>query len=69
MNISVDEVIRAGACPKGIRTWFAANADRLPAELTMRTFLHDGFPVDLAKELNDPVLNRALANREVQDGE
>lgn len=69
MNISLDEVIRAGACPKGIRAWFAANAYRLPVELTMRAFLRDGFPVELAKELNDPVLNRALANREVQDGE
>lgn len=67
-NITVDEVIRAGGCPAGIRRWFTANADRLPEGVTMRAFLANGFPEDLAKQLDDPVLNRVLANREVGDG-
>lgn len=64
-NITVDEVIRAGGCAPGIRRWFHSNADRLPEGFDMRAFLRQGFPVELAKQLDDPVLNRALTNREV----
>lgn len=69
MNIQLDEVVRAGGCPAGIRRWFHLNAERLPAGLDMRTFLRDGFPVDVAERLDDPILNRVLANREADRGE
>lgn len=67
-NLTVDELIRAGACPLGIRRWFKLNAGRLPAGFGMREFLANGVPLDLAASLGDPVVNRALENRGSENG-
>ncbi len=66
--LTVDDVIRAGGCAWGIRSWFRDHADRLPTGVTMRSFLEEGMPLDVAKSMNCPFIERALAKREVDNG-
>lgn len=67
-RLTVDDVIRAGGCPLGIRRWFRQRVDDLPPEMTMGEFVENGMPLPLAKSLNDPFIERALALREPQRG-
>lgn len=60
-RLTVDDVIRAGGCPLGIRRWFRARADELPPGFDMVRFLKEGMPLEMAKSLNDPFIERALA--------
>lgn len=64
--ITVDDALRAGACPKGIRRWFTARAKagELPEGMTMRRFLREGMSVEMARSFNDGFINRVLDLRE-----
>lgn len=68
-NITVDEIIAAGGCPLGIRSWFNDNAYRLPEGFTLREFLKNGCPYDLAVSLQDPMVDLAIKNRGHGDGQ
>lgn len=67
-NLTVDDVMRAGGCPSGIRRWFTARKDDLPEWMTMRRFLDQGFPLDVVRDLDDAFLNRALELKERGNG-
>lgn len=67
-RLTVDDVIRAGGCAKGIRRWFTGNAERLPAHVTLRSFIDEGMPMDVATGLQDPFIERALALKESDRG-
>lgn len=67
-RFTVDDVMRAGGCPSGIRRWFTGRKDDLPPEMDLRRFLKDGMPMDLATDLDDPFINRALALKELDRG-
>ncbi len=67
-RFTVDDVIRAGGCPSGIRRWFTGNAERLPEGVNLRSFLEEGMPMDVATGLNDAFIERALALKEGDRG-
>lgn len=67
-RLTIDDVIRAGGCPSGVRRWFRERADALPPEMTMRRFLDHGMPLELAVSLNDPFIERALALKDKRRG-
>jgi hypothetical protein len=67
-RLTVDDVIRAGGCANGIRRWFTGNAERLPETMTLRAFLEEGMPLDVATSLGDPFIERALALKEADSG-
>lgn len=68
-RLTVDDVIRAGGCPSGIRRWFTSVADRLPEGVTLRSFLRDGMSLEDARAFDDPFINHALALKEADRGE
>ena len=67
-RLTVDDIIRAGGCAVGIRRWFTARGDDLPAGLNLRGFLRDGIDVEMARALNDALVNRALELKETPRG-
>lgn len=68
-QLTVDDIIRAGGCPMGIRRWFRARAGDLPPDFTMQRFLEEGMSLDMARSLSDPFIERALAlKQEVRNG-
>ncbi|MDW7746593.1 hypothetical protein [Halomonas sp.] len=67
-RFTVDDVIRAGGCPAGIRRWFTARGDDLPPGVTLRSFLREGMSVDEARTCRDAFIERALRLKETADG-
>ena len=67
-RFTVDDVIRAGGCPMGIRRWFASHEGDLPAGLTLKSFLREGMSIETARGLRDGFVNRALALKEADNG-
>lgn len=67
-RFTVDDVIRAGGCPAGIRRWFTARGDDLPEGVNLRSFLQEGMTLEQARSLDDALVDRALAMKEADGG-
>lgn len=67
-RFTVNDIIRAGGCPSGIRRWFTARGEHLPAGLTLRSFIKNGMTVGEARALKDAFVDRALALKEKDSG-
>lgn len=67
-RFTLDDVIRAGGCARGVRRWFTARGDDLPAGVTLRTFLDHGMSLDQARACRDGFIDRALRIKEADHG-
>lgn len=67
-RLTVDDAIRAGGCPSGIRRWFTAQEGNLPEGLTLRSFLREGVALDVARTIDDAFVQRAIALKEADNG-
>ena len=67
-RLTVDDVIRAGGCPAGIRRWFTARRENLPVGVTLRTFINSGMSIEEARSCQDAFIDRALALKEQRSG-
>lgn len=67
-RFTVDDVIRAGGCPAGIRRWFTLRGDELPAGVELRSFLREGITLDQARACRDGFVDRALRVKEARHG-
>lgn len=68
-RLTVDDAIRAGGCPSGIRRWFTAQEGNLPEGVTLKSFLHDGVALDVARSIDDAFVQRAIALKEAANGQ
>jgi hypothetical protein len=59
-RFTVDDVIKAGGCPMGIRAWFRARGDQLPPGVNLKSFLAGGMSITEAHWCNDGFIERAL---------
>ena len=67
-RFTVDDVIRAGGCPSGIRRWFTSRGDDLPKGVALRSFLRDGMSLEQAHACRDAFIERALTIKEANHG-
>jgi len=67
-RFTVDDVMKAGGCPSGIRRWFTARGDDLPEGVTLRSFMREGMTLEQAKSCNDAFIERALILKEARHG-
>lgn len=67
-RLTVDDAIRAGGCPAGIRRWFTANEGNLPEGVTLKGFLREGVPLEVARTIDDAFVQRAIALKEAGNG-
>lgn len=57
-RIHVRHMRAARICARGSRAWCAANG------VSWSEFVHNGLPVDRMREINDPIVNRIIAEAE-----
>lgn len=67
-RFTVDDVIRAGGCPMGIRRWFNERGDNLPPGVNLRSFLRTGMSIEEARWMKDGFVDHALALKEADRG-
>lgn len=67
-HFTVDDVIRAGGCPAGIRRWFTARGSDLPEGVTLRRFIREGMTLEQAHACRDAFIERALTLKETRHG-
>ncbi len=68
-RFTLDDVIRAGGCPSGIRRWFTSRGDDLPTGVTLRSFIDNGMTLAQARECQDGFVDRALRLKEARHGQ
>ena len=67
-RLTVDDMVRAGVCARGMRRWFADNAESLPEGVDFRSFIREGVPLEMARQVKDGVIERAIALKESRNG-
>lgn len=66
-RLTIDDIIRAGGCARGVRTWFNSRGGTV-AGINLKTFLAEGIPIEEARALNDGLVNRAISLKERDHG-
>lgn len=68
-RITVQDIADSGFCAWGIRTWFTANAEKLPPGVSFSSFMKHGMSLDDARSIDDAHWNLILERKGVPRGE
>lgn len=61
-RFTIDDCLRAGYCPSGVRRWLHDH------DYPVKSFLREGMPMDVARGFGDAFIERALKIKEQRDG-